>query len=102
MASLLCVKRVYHIYLQINTLRITRQPSLIVGEFLVNPLIMAEHDSPPPLSDHAGCGPGPPLSIHDALPSMTGTIFASCPTPGAIVCRAVSNQAMLEPVLRWV
>ena len=48
------------------------------------------------------CGSRLPTSIHDAFWSMTGTIFASCPAQGAVVCRAVCNQAMLEPALGWV
>ena len=33
---------------------------------------------------------------------MTGTISASCPAQGAIVCRAVCNKAVLKPALEWV
>src|SRR5215813_8959019 len=50
------------------------------------------------------CGivaPGHP-PLHDTFLSMTGTVFACCPAQGAIVCRAVYNQAMLEPALGWV
>jgi hypothetical protein len=56
----------------------------------------------PASSDHVGCGSRPPTSIHEAFLSLTGTIFASWSAQGAIVCRAVCNQAMLEPALGWV
>ena len=56
----------------------------------------------PASSDRVECGSRLPTSIHDAFWSMTGTIFASCPAQGAVVCRAVCNQAMLEPALGWV
>ena len=75
--------------------------SLISGEFLVSPLILAEHESLRFIRLH-GMGSRPPTSIHDSFLSLTGTILASCPAQGAIVCRAVCNQAMLEPALGWV
>ena len=73
-------------------------PLLILREFLVRSPILAEHDSSRSIRPR-GRWLQVPTSLHDAFRSMTGTIFASCPTQGAIVCRAVCNQAMLEPAL---
>jgi hypothetical protein len=67
----------------------------------VSPLILAEHDSSRFTSSRRMWLQAT-SSIHDAFLSMIGTIFAPCPTQGAIVCRAVCNQAMLEPSLGWV
>ena len=53
----------------------------------MNPLILAEHDS---------------SLIHHTVLSIAGTVFAFCPAQGAIVCRAVCNQAVLEPALEEV
>jgi hypothetical protein len=68
----------------------------------VSPLILAEHDSLHFFRLRGMWLQATHRYPYDAFLSMTGTIFASCPAQGAIVCRAVCNQAMLEPALEWV
>jgi hypothetical protein len=68
----------------------------------VNPLILAEPASPLLSQTVWHVAPGQSASLHDTFPSVTGTLFASPPAQGAIVCRAVCNQAMFEPALGWV